>query len=334
MRFFYLAGLLALPLATFAAPLVGGDFLVTDVAKRQVNEVTPMGNWVQSFSVPFASWQDNSRGTEQIQGVAATTTGLLAVYDGVFTGGISVLNSNTGIWNQYQVPGLTASGNGKLAVMGDYAFAVDDYTVVTQVSGIVRMNLTDGSWVRFGTNSSLPQDQPIDLTLGPDGLLYALDGDGSPGGSGFDVFDPNTLNLVRHVDFPSDFAQGPGMASRMLRVDRSGNILLNELYGPLYKFSPSMNLLGTYQYSTSPGPFVDDMNLAADGSVMITEFDGTVVTLDANLQQVGSFKTPGVSSYCDSYGGIVPVPEPAPPALFIGMLGSACGLRRMRKHVS
>ncbi len=304
-----------------------GDILVTEGGARKVFEYTPLGALVQTFDVPRAGWQDNTAGTETIRDVATTASGKLVVFDGTFHAGISVLDPTTGIWNQYQIRGLSTFNNvttGKVAVSGNYAFATDSSTAGGEEEGIVRINLSDGTWTRFA--SGVDGDDVLDISMGGDGLVYSMNGNGSPAGQFLEGYDPVTLAHVKHIELPQSFVWGAGLNSRSFAVDALGNMYLNQLYGPLFKMSPTMDIVGDYSYTQTS--YIDDMDRGADGTTLLTEFDGRVVLLDASGAQIRTFETTG-NYYSESFGTIVAVPEPGTLVAFSGLaLGLVCRRKR------
>lgn len=314
-----------------ASGLTGGDLLVTDGARR-VYEYTPLGALVQTFNVPVPAWQSNGGGADTIHDVAVTKSGKLVVYDGTFSAGISSLDTKTGIWSQYQIPGLSmynVGTLGKLAAVGDYVFASDNASFLEVEEGIVRVNLNDGTWTRFA--SGVDDDDVRDLTVGGDGLLYSMNGNGSPAGQYIEGYDPVTLQHLKHIELPQDFVWGVGSATVSFGVDAIGNLYLNELYGPLYKMSPTLDMLGEYHYTQTS--YIDDMDRSADGTTMFTEFDGRVVLMGSDGVEIRTFDTTGWY-YSQSYGAFVPVPEPSSWLVFTGLtLGTVLRRRRSRSDL-
>ncbi len=297
---------LCLSAASALQPFAYGNILVC--GGGLVFEYTRQGSLVQSLSVPQAPGGDGGP-----RGIAVTSSGDLVVFNGTFQAAISHLRMNTGTWSHYLVPGLSTVNNvtmGKVTTFGNYVFASDCFTYGGgEANGIVRLDLTDGTWTRFA-----PQDDSIDVVAGQDGLLYALWGSGSPSGTEIESFDPWTLTSVQTFSPPN-----PTFTNRSIAVDAAGNVYVSQLYGGVMKLSPTMQLLASYNVSG----WSTDVRLSDDGLVMLMANGGTVL-LDSNLNHIRTFSNPGV------FGAFVPVPEPG--ALATVAAGCTVLLALRRKH--
>ncbi len=315
-----------------ASPFAAGDLLITNQPFRDVAKFTREGTFVQNIHVPKPVWQSDPFWTEVIRDVHVTPSGNLVVYNGTFDAGLSYLNMNSGAWTHYQIPGMSVVNggtSGKLAVYGDYVFATDEFTYNGgEAAGAIRLDLRDGSWTRFAPKSA--GGEAIDVTLGADGLLWTLNGNGSPSGRYIEAFDPISLELKKQLILPMDFVYGEGQASRSIAVDKDGFIYLNQLYGPIYKLSPNGQVLDSFTYPHEW--YVDDMDVDANGNVLVTEWDGRVVLLDSNFQITKTFKTFDYM-WPESFGGIVPVPEPTPALAFSGLVICLVWRRKLSARV-
>jgi hypothetical protein len=316
-----------LPARLLSAELTPGNILVTsgDVLGKKLYEYTSAGAFVQEFQVPTLPGQNVS---DYNRDIVLDRQGRVIVFNGTFAARFSVLTPSTGNWAHFDTPIMSVFGNGtygKLAAWGDYVFACDHPTNGGESTGIVRLNVLDGNSTLFAPQPY--NDEAIDLVVGADGLLYSLNGAGSPSGRYIQVFRPDTLEFVETITLPTDFVWGNGSSSRDLAVDSQGNFYLNQLYGPIYKLARNGNVLGTYNYTQTS--YVDDMDIGPDGRILLTQFDGRVVLLNSSWQQVNSFDTTGFY-FSQSFGGWVmaPVPEPATWSILSALLFI---LRRPRK---
>ncbi|GMV36806.1 MAG: hypothetical protein AMXMBFR61_13140 [Fimbriimonadales bacterium] len=277
----------ALTTVSALQPFTYGNILVC--GNGQVFEYTRQGQLVQTIGVPQAPGGDG-----EPRGIAVTSSGDLVVYNGTFQAAISHLRMSTGTWTHYLVPGLSTVNNvtmGKVTTFGNYVFATDCSTYGGgEANGLVRLDLSDGTWTRFG-----PADNSIDVVAGQDGLLYALWGSGSPSGTVIRSFDPWTLSGVQTFSPPN-----PTYTNRSIAVDAAGNIYVSQLYGGVMKLSPSMQLLASYNVSG----WSTDVRISDDGVVMLMAEGGTVL-LDAELNHIRTFANDG------SFGTFVSVPEPS-----------------------
>lgn len=243
-----------------------GDFVARLV------EVTPSGSIVQTVDVPPV-------GDTEPRDLVVDELGRAHVFNGTFVPYLSSYNPATGSWQNHTFAGWSIINNvtyGGIAVAGSFVFVTDQATFGTgqMPSGIVRFDTNDFSAVRFADGSDY-----IDLTLGWDGLLYALYPSGSPGGTAADVWNPATLSLVRTVSLPS--TQG----LRALAVDGAGTIFAVGLNTGVYKYSSSgaqlafidtQILLGTSDY-------LDDIDLGPGGKLAISTDCGGIAIGDVTL---------------------------------------------------
>ena len=297
---------LCLCAASALQPFTYGNILVC--GNGQVFEYTRQGNLVQSLTVPQAPGGDGGP-----RGIAVTSSGDLLVFNGTFRAAISHLKVNTGAWTHYLLPGLSTVNNvtmGKVTTFGQYAYASDCFTYGGgEARGVVRLNLTDGTWTRFG-----PEADSIDVVAGLDGLLYTLWGSGSPSGTKIESFDPWSLTSVQTHSPPN-----PTLTNRSIAVDALGNMYISQLYGGVYKLSPTMQVLASYSVSG----WSTDVRLSDDGVVMLMAGGGTIL-LDQDLRFIGSFQNPG------RFGTFVPVPEPS--GWVISAMGAGYLLLRSRRR--
>jgi WD40 repeat protein len=303
-------GLLSFAMITAAdaAVFTPGNILVTNGSdnSHRVYEYTRTGQLVQTINVPTVSGQGS---TEYNRDVLVDSHGRLQVFNGTFTPYISTFDPSTSVWQHRTTTGFAIVNNvtyGKLATYDRYVFATSGSVGAPK---IFRLDTDTGAFTPFATQNS--NDGPIDLTMGHNGLLYALNGEGSPSGRFIQVFDPQTLALISTITLPL-----LGMSSRSIAVDSSGYIYLNQLYGPVYKLTPDgQQVVASATYTQTS--YVDDMDFSPDGLFMMTQFDGRVCLLDSNLQQIRTFNT--TNYYASGSFGAFIVPEPVCTA-YLGCL--------------
>ena len=108
-----------------------------------------------------------------------------------------------------------------------------------QAKGIVRFNLADGTASRFAATF-----EPIDLTVGRDGLVYALDSFRT-----INAYDPQTMTLQRTLTLPT-YINGNAQFYGSLAVSAAGELFVATSSGDaVYRFSPGGALL-----TASPSP--------------------------------------------------------------------------------
>ncbi len=168
------------------------------------------------------------------------SNGNIDIYNGTFSPTLTTINPATGaVVGNTTLAGWSTINNttyGGLAAYGNYVFATDETTASGgDANGIVRFNINDFTAQRFDSGLG----DYIQLTMGKDGLLYALTPSGSPGGRECDVFDPNTMARVKHISF--------GFRDlRDIAVDASGKIYAVTMSDPhIYVFDNNGTLLST-----------------------------------------------------------------------------------------
>lgn len=308
--------------ATISAPFTEGNILVTSGfnTPHRVYEYTRLGSLVQTINVPTLSGQTSS---DYNRDSLVDPHGRLHVFNGTFNPYISTFDPYANTWTHRTISGFSIGNSGdtgKLASFGNFVFATDGLAI----NGIIRLDITTGVLQRFAPQSS--NDAPIDLTIGRDGLLYALNGEGSPSGRFCEVFDPTTMGLVRSFSLPTIF-NGNSAQTNSIAVDSLGNLYLNQLNGPVYKMAPNgSQILASASYTRTS--FVNDMDYSLDGNFMMTQSDGRVVMLDANLTEFRTFNTTNYYA-SGSFGAYIgPVPEPGT----IAVISLGCALMAIRRR--
>src|SRR5262249_12372374 len=119
---------------------------------------------------------------------------------------------------------------GALAVAGGSVIVTDEQNVGESgaTSGLVRFPLPTGPGDRPITNASY-----IDVAVGLDGLVYALDSQGAQDGVAIDVLDPVSFAHLRRITLPA------GLSARAIAVDGAGRIFVGSWQAALYRLSPA-----------------------------------------------------------------------------------------------
>src|SRR5688572_14999114 len=134
--------------SAFAFDLTPGNILVTSGPNegRHVYEYTPTGTLVQTFTVPVLPVHDI---TDENRDVVVDSRGHIVVFNGTFNGRFSSVNPSTGVWSTWDQPSFNILANGtygKVAAWGDFVFATDQELFNGDPDGIVRIDVTNGSW--------------------------------------------------------------------------------------------------------------------------------------------------------------------------------------------
>jgi len=200
------------------------DLLV--VTNNTLREYTTAGALVQSLDVPYPGGRPV---TESARGVTVGQDGQAYVYNGTFSPYLSAFDPSAETWSHTAYAGwstVATVGYGGVARYQQYIFASDMDTFGAPEKGIIRFNTSEGSALRFADTKDFST-----VSVGLDGEVYGIE-------SGqIDVFDPNTLALLRTVTVPS--SPDP----RGLAVDASGDIFTSDWNGYVYYFDASGNLV-------------------------------------------------------------------------------------------
>ena len=298
---------LALALAPIAiadaAPLTGGDILVTRQNAHQLVEFTTGGSAVQTFGIPSPGGA-----TETLRDVVVGPNGAVQLYNGTFSPVVTTLTPTTGATADRTASGFGTFNNGSyggIGALGSYVYA----TSQTSQQGIVRFGLADNSSTFFGTASGYQ-----DLTIGGNGLLYALPSTNSR----IDVFDPSTLTLTRSIALNSTLTNAD---LRGLAVNTDGKIYAAGWNGSLYALDTNGNILNSRATGFNN---LNDIDIDSTGRLVAGSRFGNVVLTTTSLATQTSFT--------DSSGGnifvaftsplaITAVPEPGSILYGVGVFG-------------
>ncbi len=193
--------------------------------------------------------------------------------------------------------------------MGDYIFLSNQSTGSgdTQTKGIVRFNLKDETSQNFAADID-----PIDLTIGHDGALYALTPSGSPGGRFIHIYDPETLAETQTISLAELFGF---TEHRSIAVDKQGNIYIVDWDGELHKINNNAELISTTDLCTTLDlvncSFVD-IAISASGKVAIGSSAGGLILTDSELTTFDS-RSVAADPIFVSFAAVKKPQAPTPP---------------------
>ncbi|WP_338846942.1 PEP-CTERM sorting domain-containing protein [Massilia sp. W12] len=290
------AALAVSALASHAAAVQNGNLLVSDLSNGKLREMGQDGRTVQVFDTP-----DFADGFHSLRGVAMGEKGVVHMFNGTFTPRMTSLDSNNGsIKSNLGMNGWSTVNNisyGGIGVYGNSVFVSDMFTYSGgEASGIVMFNLKNGESSRFATNRSY-----TDLTVGRNGLLYALNGN-------VDVYDPNSLRLLKTINLSGNYD------ARGVAVDRSGNLFAVDMYGGLAQYDAQ----GALKKQINFGGFMTDIDVNDQGMLAIADRSSNISLLNSNLELVQRHSL----SYRDSPYHLAFVQTPVPEAETWAMLGA------------
>ena len=281
-----------------------------DIATRSVSEL---------FSVPVPP--NNSFSFDQARDLVVDQDGNVLLYNGTFTPSLLSGNATDGVVDQLQFAGLSTINNttfGGIAREGNFVYLTDQRTGGAPEQGIVRVNLEDNSFIRFAETI-----EPSDLNIGPDGVVFAIDGAGSPTNTVF-RYDLETTELINEVRVA--FAGHRAVAGLA-----DGTFFTATSSGDIFHYDLDGSLLNSANVS---GAFFADIDIAPDGQIALgTAGSGEVVLTDTTLRSFERFRitesSVGGNTFVAFATDFSAVPEPASGLILIpfGMLYS---LRRKK----
>lgn len=243
------------------------------VSGDSIVQFSPEGTWIRRITVPYPS----NRSAQFVRDVVVAPDGRLYVYNGSAPAFLSIYDPVHFTWTHHHHPGLSSAnvgGYGGIAIFQNFVYLSD--ALMYDGSGIVRFNLNDFSSQRFGEGPEY-----IDLTIGQDGLLYALAPGGSPDGTHAFVYDPLSLELLRTIQL------GGTNGNRGIAVNAAGEIFTcNYFDGGIHRFDPN----GVWLNSVGTGVIgLQDLDLSPDGKLVAGNRDGFVTVTDVNFSSVDTF---------------------------------------------
>lgn len=265
------------------APFTGGD--------PKLYEYDTSGNLVQEFDIPA-----NTAG-EIARDVLVDFNGNAQIYNGTFQPELATLDPTTGTVIETRTFANWSTANnltyGGVAAFGNYVFATDTKTGDDAESdvGIVRFDITGHQAERFASE----QGRMIDVAIGLDGLVYALGPSGSPYGTDVYVFDPDSLEMIRHIAMQHQ--------NRALAVNAEGTIFTVGGIEGIRRYDATGQQVGDTLSDNGIGGLAD-IDLNRNGDILIASHGGVVAFTTEALDSLTSFNTRTSNGY--NFAGWVP----------------------------
>ncbi len=235
------------------------------------------------------------------------------VYNG--SAALDRLDVETMTWTRETFPGWSTrkTSSGGLDQLGQYVFATDMNDPFAVLQGVVRFDLSGGPTVRFAEAI-----EPLDLSIGPNNVLYALDGSASVNDAVF-KFDALTFEALGIVPIQSG-------TNSALAVALDGSIFVGSLGGTISRYSPDGELLASLLV---PNARFADIDIDPFGRIALgTAVSGEVVTTDLSLDAFTRFRVnvgPIGTSVSVAWA---PIPEPGALYVCLGLLMVSASRRR------
>lgn len=244
------------------------NLIVSSSDDYAVSEFSPTGSLVQTFDFSILL---NSTARD----VTVDAQGNIQAFTGTFTGYLQSVDTTTGNVQVDSVPGWGTVNNvshGGIADFGNYVFLTDQSVSGATDQGIVRVDTSNGSHQRFATDEGF-----VDVTLGRDGLIYALEENSY---REVRAYDPTTLNQVGST------IMLPTTDNRGIAVDEQGQIYAARWNGEISKYDATGTLLQSID--TLQGNLID-LDLHSDGRIVAGSRTGQVIQTDTSLAATSSF---------------------------------------------
>ncbi|MEJ2500589.1 MAG: hypothetical protein P8Y65_05585 [Campylobacterales bacterium] len=268
-------------------------------------EYTSSGELLSQMPIP----QNSSGGSaENARDLIALEDGRIAVYNGTFSPELSVYDGTQ--WHHFTLEGWSTANivsYGGIAAVGNKIYLTDSSTANGgEAKGLVEIDLDNGTTARY-----FPENEYIDVTLGADGLLYAL----RNVYGNLDVIDPATLGIVRSVDL------GHTSESRAVTANARGDIFMASWNGDVTRYDSTGVVMATLYIDANLG----DIELDKTGQLIVSNWSGSVYVTDEALLSYRAIRSD--SSYHFSFAASR-APVTVPTQLFrrIG-LGTECRSR-------
>jgi hypothetical protein len=296
-----------------AVSFTNGNILVTQ--NDHLIEYTNTGAPVQSISVPYMGGRP---ATEHVRDVIVGPTGTARIYNGTFDPFMTSYDSNLGSFSSVTHTGWSTVNNvsyGGIATLADYVYVTDMRTFgdggPDEAQGIVRFNTGNNTSERFAETLEF-----IDLSLGLDGYLYALEDDEYT----LRIYNTTSMSLVNTVNLSDDV--------RGVAVSAAGSIFGASWDGNIYQFDSSGSFLGSIPSGAND---LTDIDLAANGEIVVGSRFGDVILTDSALSTPSAFSVGSSPTFVSFTEPAHPVPEPKTLTLLAsGLLAGFFFWRRKR----
>ena len=273
-------------------PFTSGNFIVS--CDQTLYEYTPDGRQVQAVIVPYP---DTSLPIAHYMGdIVLDQSGEVEIYNGDTKPYLTSFDFIQSSWRNHTYSDWNTWGYHMQSGIASF----DKYIYVTDkglgeapgTGGILRINLNDFSSQRFATSLEF-----FDVTLGLDGLLYALSNDKQ-----IFVYQPESMQPVRTISLDSNVA----FSVRGIAVNQSGDIFAGTYNGYFYHFDKNGAVIKKL-YIGPIGEGVGDIEVSPSGQIIAGNDYGRVFQTDESLNALSSFPVGHGGSFV-TFNNTVPLP--------------------------
>jgi hypothetical protein len=230
--------------------------------------------------------------TEVVRDLVIRANGDIEVFNGTASPVLSSFDGATGTWQHHTFEGWSIADDpsyGGIAAFGEYVFVTD---MLDDGNGIIRFDRAAGyAAQRFGAADY------IDLNIGQDGMLCAL----QPDGTTVDRFNPRSMAPAGSVTLAA--------AVRAMAVNLSGYIFGASGSGFVYRFDRNGSEIDSRQYS---GGFVD-IDVTGNSYLLASTQDSVLLVASQNFMSSIGF---AVSTSAHPVFVAVIAPDPADMVIF------------------
>lgn len=195
-----------------------------------------------------------------------------------------------GLWTHISTPDWSQNWQGGVASYKNYIFATD-YN-----RSLVRFDLSDGYRAdRFGiTADNQFALEIIDINVGLDCKLYALEVDPGSGVPDIHVYNPDTLEHLDTIDltlYLQDFFDD--FDARGVAVAQNGDIYLANTYGEIRQLDPDTVTLVQTMEDVLGSTALTDIDISVDGQIVVGSRSYKVGLTNLALDPATSFLIEG-----------------------------------------
>lgn len=277
-----IATIVSLFTSSLGAQQGAGNILVS--TQNVLREFTPGGTLVSAEVIPHPS--GNPQGFGDVRDLVVHETGDIYICNAAQPPFLTVRRAATGQWQHFTTSPWHLAGNlsyGGIAIFGNYVFLPSLQLPLPfpgTMGGILRFDISTETFEHFPV--AIPEGF-LDLTIGWDGLLYAI----KQTQQDVAVYDPDTMTLLRTITLPH------ALLARGIGVDRFGDLFVATWQQGLQHFDGDGNLIA----AITTGSSHHDLDISPCGDILFGDSSGGVFRSHASLTPATSFYTGNTNTF-------------------------------------
>lgn len=252
--------------------------------------------YTQSGTLLWSEWVPSPDPAEEEDPRDLTVNNGIHVMQNLFPFGEPIqayLSRFDGSWSHISTANWTQNWQGGVASYKNYIFATD------YERSLVRFDLANSYAVeRFGiTADNQFALEIIDVTMGLDCRLYALEVDPGSGVPDIHVYDPDSLAHLETIDL-TDYLQDffDDFDARGIAVAQNGDIYLANTYGEIRQLDPDTTTVVKILEDV-PGNWLTDIDISVDGQIVVGSRSATIAITNLALDPPSEFLITGRSTH-------------------------------------